>query len=97
MQNNRKATKVVVLMLLIGGIVYAGVDTWTTSGPWGGKAAFWFINAGTVYTELNGLYKSTDGGDTWTYSFNGIPRDFRAMWCRNSYSYAFPNVMYGGG
>jgi hypothetical protein len=88
---------VVVALALIAGFAYAGVDIWTSTGPWGGKAAWIYISGGTVHTELTaGLFKSTDDGVTWELSYDGIPHDTRAMWCHNNYSAAFPNIMYGG-
>ncbi len=87
-----------VLLVLIAGMLAAGVNEWTSIGPWGGKAAWIYINAGTVYTELTaGLYKSTNGGATWDYFYSGVPHDTRGMWCHNNYSAALPNIMYGGG
>jgi hypothetical protein len=86
-----------LLLVILAGILAAGVNEWTNSGPWGGKAAWIYINAGTIYTELTaGLYKSTDGGATWEYSYSGVAHDTRSMWCHNNYSAAFPNILYGG-
>ena len=100
MQNNRKATKVVVLMLLIGGLVYAGVDTWTTSGPWGGRTGSVCIdpsNPNVLYTTHNGVLKTTNGGQTWEHSSNGIPPDMRCMFVGPSIAENHPNVLYAGG
>lgn len=76
----------------------AGTNEWSSSGPWGGKAAWIWINGGAVYTEIAaGLYRSTDGGATWEYYYGGVAHDTRSMWCHNNYSDAFPNIMYAGG
>jgi len=87
-----------LLLVMIAGMLAAGVNEWTSSGPWGGKAAWIYINnAGTIFTEISaGLYKSNDGGATWDYSYGGVAHDTRAAWCHNNYSAAFPNILYGG-
>src|SRR5437879_6238708 len=50
--------------------VEAGVNTWTSSGPYGGSVPDLVIdpqNPSTLYAGTDvGVFKTTDGGDNWT-------------------------------
>jgi PKD repeat protein len=54
---------------------YAGVNVWTTGGPYGGRIrALAVDNAGSVYTGVfgRGLFKSSDGGMHWAPMNSGL-------------------------
>ncbi len=44
------------------------------AGAWRGERRPWTIISGGPASEC-GLYKTTDGGDTWTHLTNGLPKD----------------------
>lgn len=53
----------------------AGVNTWTTNGPYGGVTSLAIdpVTSTTLYaTASGGVYKSVDGGTTWSFSNNGL-------------------------
>jgi hypothetical protein len=60
-------------------IVLAGISQWTNIGPDGGSVYALAIdpqNALTVYASTGrGLFKSTDGGDSWRATTPGMPND----------------------
>jgi photosystem II stability/assembly factor-like uncharacterized protein len=78
----RLFSAVVLLSLFVGvpgGVsnVLAGTDTWTTTGPGGGRILALAIDPetpATVYagTWGSGVYKSTDGGGTWDPAGSGL-------------------------
>src|SRR5262245_45802293 len=56
----------------------AGVGSWTTQGPEGGpllSLAIDPLEPRTLYagTLINGVFKSTDGGSTWSAASAGLP------------------------
>lgn len=55
----------------------AGINRWTPVGPGGGtvlELAFDPETPGTIYALLEGggIFKSTNGGETWTWASNGL-------------------------
>src|SRR5438093_2141363 len=57
----------------------AGVDVWTANGPEGGSVSALAIDPQTpttLYagTRFDGVFKSTDGGGTWSASNTGLPQ-----------------------
>ncbi|MCP3957148.1 MAG: hypothetical protein GY719_04790 [bacterium] len=71
------------LLLLAGGPAQAGIDEWTPIGPFGGPPgtlAIDPITAGTIYAGgRGGVFKSTDGGDSWAAARDGLPTDVRVQ------------------
>lgn len=57
-------------LLLVPGIVLAGVNAWTSLGPAGGGALILVVDPqspNTVYASTGtGLFKSTDGAGSWS-------------------------------
>lgn len=43
------------------------------AGAWSAERDPWTIQSGTRWNEGGGLYKSTDGGETWTHLESGLP------------------------
>ena len=57
---------------------HSGDNVWTTQGPYGGRAQSIAIdpsNSSIVYVGTNdgSLFKSTDGGATWSFANTGLP------------------------
>jgi hypothetical protein len=67
-------------MLAGPGVALGGLNMWTTNGPVGGGVTSLAIvpgtpatlYAGTCATPANGVFKSIDGGATWTAANNGL-------------------------
>jgi photosystem II stability/assembly factor-like uncharacterized protein len=72
------------VLLLMALPASAGINEWTSNGPKGGLLSLAFspdyandstvfaaVDAGISYT--GGVYKSTDGGETWTQVNSGLP------------------------
>jgi hypothetical protein len=71
-------------MMLLGLLVSraeAGNDTWTTTGPYG--VQIWSIVANPNNSQImyatgdGGVYKSSNGGNTWATSSTGLPQGMR--------------------
>ena len=63
--------------VLLTGSAGAGVDEWTSNGPFGGWIYHLVIDPSstdTLYagTQYGGVYKSTDGGDHWSATNTGL-------------------------
>lgn len=76
----------VLLLILFGTLpARAGVGIWTPLGPDGGSVRSLAVspaNPNVVYAGmmLSGVFKSTDGGDTWTFAGRGLgPGDVVAL------------------
>ncbi|HLE57013.1 MAG TPA: hypothetical protein VJB15_08020, partial [Rhodothermia bacterium] len=69
----------VLLLVAFTPAVRAGVLTWTTSGPETGQVTFIRFDPGNpdivwAGTAAQGVFKSTDGGQTWTARNEGLIR-----------------------
>ena len=70
---------VVLALLLVAGAARAGIDRWTSTGPYGGTVPILVADpktSGTLYAAAasnGGIYKSTDGGASWVAASTGIP------------------------
>ena len=67
----------IISLLSVSRIAWAGDDVWTSNGPYGGAITAVVIdpqNPEIVYaaTDENGVYKSTDGGSSWTTISRGL-------------------------
>ena len=66
----------VVLIFLSLPPVYAALDSWSPSSPTGGIIQSLAVDPNTADTLFagtsHGVYKSTDGGNTWTFSSTGL-------------------------
>lgn len=74
----------------------AGVNVWTTNGPYGGRITSLAIDPqtpSTLYAGTGGVFKSADGGTTWvnigltdTYvlALARSPRSTRCCWIPRS-------------
>jgi len=99
MQNITKAARLVLPLLFVAGLAYAGVDEWTPLGPDGGRTGRVDIdpsNPNILYTP-SPVYKTTNAGQTWELSSNGIPWDSRGHFCGVSLAPNHPNVVYAHG
>src|SRR5438034_770926 len=88
---SRLGTALVLSALVwLGGLsrAEAGVDVWTTNGPEGGSIRALAIDPqspATLYVAVQGdrvysdLYKSTDGGGSWTAANTGLPATYGAL------------------
>ncbi len=69
---------VVLALLLCSGAARAGIDRWTSTGPYGGNVPILVADpktSGTLYAAAansGGIYKSTDGGASWAAASTGI-------------------------
>lgn len=77
MQPFRFMAFVYFLALFFTAQVQAGVNEWTTHGPDGGWITSLVVSKATpatMYagTQGGGVFKSTDGGESWTASSNGL-------------------------
>jgi len=100
MQNITKAARLVLPLLFVAGLGYAGVDEWTPLGPDGGRTGRIDIdpsNPNVLYVAHNPIYKTTDAGQTWELSSNGIPYDMASFFCGVSVAPNHPNVVYTHG
>ena len=100
MLNTTKAARMIIVLLFIVGLTYAGIDEWTSNGPWGGRTGSVCIDPGNpdvLYTTHNGVLKTTNGGQIWEHSSNGIPLDMQCMFVGPSIAENHPNVLYAGG
>lgn len=87
------------LALFVSMPALAGINEWTTNGPYGGYIRVLAIDptyTSTVYAGTNqGVYKSTNGGNSWSAMNTGIPSG-------KGYIYAFaidpskPSTIYAG-
>src|SRR5204863_420687 len=70
------AIAAVMLSVLIGPPVYAGVNSWTSNGPTGELVEALAIDPSTPTTlyagTLGGVFKSTDAGGSWTAITTGL-------------------------
>jgi len=69
-------TVLIFLVLIMPGILYADENAWTTNGPYGGSVltiAIHPFDNQIIYigTVQNGIYKTTDGGESWNHLGNG--------------------------
>lgn len=59
---------------------WAGLNEWTTGGPWGGVvgsvAADPTAPGTLIATSYVGIYRSTDGGSHWAHVGDGIPSNY---------------------
>src|ERR1700733_4344514 len=61
-----------------GGVAYAGVDQWATTGPFGGDVEALAVDTttspSTIYagTTGGGVFRSTNGGASWVLLNNGL-------------------------
>ncbi len=95
-----KATVGMTLLLFLAGLIYGGIDQWTSNGPWGGRTGRVCIhpsNPNILYTAHNGMLKTTNGGQTWEHSSNGIPLDMRCLLVGPSIAVNHPNVLHTNG
>jgi len=100
MHNIRKITILAALILFFASLSYAGTNEWTTNGPWGGRTGRVCINPNNtniLYTAHNGVLKTTDGGQTWEHSSNGIPLDMRCLLVGPSIAKNHPYVIHTNG
>jgi len=74
----------------------AGINVWTSHGPSAGALAIDATTPGTLYAgNSGGVFKSTDGGNTWSVTNTGLPE--------TSYVSALaldpttPGTLYAGG
>jgi photosystem II stability/assembly factor-like uncharacterized protein len=73
---NRIGTLLVVSWLLVVSSVQAGINRWTRFGPEGGDIHAFAIDQTiptTLYAGGEGVFKSTDGGQTWAAINTGLP------------------------
>jgi photosystem II stability/assembly factor-like uncharacterized protein len=83
---------------LKNGVLYAGINEWTTIGPEGGKVQALVIdpqNPDILYAGTNGagIFKSTDGGQTWASINNGLSEYFiKAL----AIDPQIPSIVYAG-
>lgn len=82
----RTSNKLSVLVFLVGvfaitgggsGLVMAGTNSWTGNGPFGGfvrALSFDPLHPETIYAGTGGagIYKTTDGGESWTEINDGL-------------------------
>jgi photosystem II stability/assembly factor-like uncharacterized protein len=68
-----------VLGVLVASVSLAGVNRWTTDGPWGGHVATLVADPrtpGVFYAGTDeGVFKSTNGGRVWAVASTGLPVD----------------------
>ncbi len=68
-------------LLTMGGLAAAGIDEWTSIGPFGGSieaVAIDPINSNTLYVgTVGGVYKSTTHGTLWVAARDGLPSTAR--------------------
>ena len=65
----------------LAGVASAGVNTWTTNGPEGGQIRALAIDPATPATLYagtfgGGVFKSTNGGGSWTAINTGLTSNF---------------------
>lgn len=71
-------TAILLFGLLAGSPARAGVDQWTSTGPYGGNVPVLAVDPTTPTTLYaaaaggGGVFKSTDGGASWASASNGI-------------------------
>ena len=68
---------------LMPGPAFAGCNEWTSNGPYGGGISIIAVDPvtpTTLYAGTKGVYKSTDGGASWTAINNGFPEPIPALW-----------------
>jgi hypothetical protein len=76
-----RARRLGLLLALCGlaapALASAGVDVWTRHGPEGGHVRALAVTPSAVYaaTDAGGLFKSTDGGATWSPANGGLNSD----------------------
>lgn len=95
-----KVARIVMLLLFVACLAYAGLDVWTPLGPDGGRTGRIDIdpsNPDVLYVSHNPIYKTTDAGQTWILSSNGIPYDMESFFCGVSVAPNHPNVIYAHG
>ncbi|MCK6556333.1 dockerin type I domain-containing protein [Candidatus Binatia bacterium] len=94
-----------VVGMLTCGVARAGIDVWTNTGPGGGRVlcvAADPTNPTTVYagTASGGLFKSTDGGATWSGANTGLPLGGETLGLTTVWSIAVdpkaPSIVYAG-
>lgn len=67
------------LLLAVLGPLYGGPNVWTSNGPFGGHIVALAIHPGSpnvIYAgcdDSGGLFKSTDGGETWAFVSSSVP------------------------
>ena len=91
-----RALLAAVLVLALAEVGQAGINEWTTGGPYGGNVTAVavspnFVSDQTIYagTSDSGTYKSTDGGTSWSAVGTYSPK-FIAI----SPSYATDHIVY---
>lgn len=80
-------TVMLVLLLLGSSQANAQADQWenTLPGTAGGGLAVSRQNPRTAYhSGYNGIWKTTDGGATWTLASNGIPTPYESRFALTS-------------
>lgn len=92
---------ILILTLTFSTASFAGINEWTTTGPAGVAAQSVavspnFASDNTVFAGTdNGVYKSTDGGSSWTQVNNGLTTtDVRSM--AISPNFASDNTLFAG-
>ena len=62
-------------------IAFDPANPWTIyAALWAARVAPWEVRSGaSIYIAGSGLYKSTDGGDTWTQLTNGLPGESEGL------------------
>ena len=79
-QGTRAAVWIAMLAILGARTAWAGDNVWTSLGPDGGSISALVIdpqNTGTVYAATgNGVFKTTDGGTSWSQASAGLPGPF---------------------
>lgn len=85
------------VVLLLQAPAWAELDKWSTHGPFGGEVEALVIdpsNPDVVYagTWLGGVFKSTDGGRTWSHASDGLATSGLAL----AVDPRFPETLYAG-
>lgn len=100
MQHIHKLSLLIIPLFIFVNLSYAGTNEWTTNGPWGGRTGRVIVspnNPNVLYTAHNGVLKSTNAGQTWFHSSNGMGLGMKCLLVGPSIAVNHPNVLHANG
>lgn len=95
-----KQLKVIVCYLFTASLLYAGINEWTSNGPWKGRSNGLAINPDNpdiLYVAHQAPYKTIDGGKSWNPANNGIPWNRKTLNCGVYIVPSKPDIVFAGG
>lgn len=76
---SRRLLFIIICLFVTLRSMYGGLNVWTSNGPYGGHIISLAIhpnNSSVIFAgcdDSGGIFKTTDGGETWTYVSSSVP------------------------